>query len=1389
MALFGTYLTLSNEEIIAKKGNQSKQEKDIVNNRVSVSPPPPIITYELGEALISAAASNSVTKLESLLNQDIDVNFRDTLYGITALHAAVQNRHVQAVKILLEHGARKDIVSNRGLTPIESNQEFFNLEIYDLLNPELALIRHLKLERLEAIKSDYLRNHHITLEKQAIYDLANQYLKGEDLKSILTIDKALECIINAVQYITLDLWKAEEYNINHDSDGRWSSNDVARSKFNTIAACVFYLRENHPEILAKLPGIDWNSFSLLKHSQHNGYHHQTILKSLQKMLASGELEWLEYNIKQIRNNEQTTNYYSSRHLIDLLNVLGNDYKEEELRIKYESSKEVSLIRAAANNNVVELELLLNQGIDINFQDKTWGITALHAAVQNRHVEAVRFLLEHGASKDIVNNKGLTPVDINREFDNLGIYDLLNPQLATVRQSQLTAMENSILKYSNDHPPIPDVTREMLIALASQYLNSERITDDLDSARALKYIINAIQYLTLELLEAEKCTINHDSDGRWNHDSLAEQMLKVISACAFCLRKNHSSDLGNLPGINWEALSLYIRESQYNPNFLSDVGITCRRQLVHECLHSMLNSGELEELRNSIEQVFSNKQATNYSPVRFSALLGFLSDEYNAQYIENGIKNYRNHGNLESSAGRVRLLISFVEIGEALENSSPRLQSLFDRNAIEHLSIIRNAIAHPERIGNREMINNFLDGKSPIIKIGDIIINLQELSVYCINRYDDVSKFLGQYNRLPGANQLWHGIESHAGDYTVASKHKMPRSSHETELSKISGICHDELARLKQNFVDRKKVLDEEITEWFKSNRFDREVGKNHISALNQARKALDDNRADYENSKAKNESERNAKDKKLVKDFENVILKFEKWQYYCQELEKITQDNDVQREQTEQHKNKEINRFAIELLNDFLNYSTQVKSLFAKLNDFQYVITTSTHDTARGFSGHQDHPILAFYQIMIGSISRTLLTINSIKEIMPPELQSTLNNIVIVARGYLAHIGVREAGQPFSESIDRGTVFFTNSTQIIESIQSIATIKFALEHHISYAEASSALLLPLQTDLHTEPKDKSDPVQVDAFKDQFFAKILLRQQQEYADAQLPASGVSLDLTYSKDSINWPWIPLSDSELDKVNNAQPTSHGVLWVNPDGDCMYNSALAGIRRLPEYEGNRMMSLAELRGRVTQIINDNIGQYFDQLNIQIFEAIRDGDLRGFRDEILESIKDLGEQRKALVGTDRDELDQNIRDFIAQQGVVQQYIEMIQSRAAWGGAVELGIMSEILEVQLVVHRRGGTIDPPINNTGNAIAPIVDLDYNGGHYNLILNPGMEMEHFGVVSSLPKIDHEATTAIEEGTPINLQDNVPRELESDSLVVVFHQEDKPVEIVGGILPEEG
>lgn len=166
-------------------------------------------------------------------------------------------------------------------------------------------------------------------------------------------------------------------------------------------------------------------------------------------------------------------------------------------------------------------------------------------------------------------------------------------------------------------------------------------------------------------------------------------------------------------------------------------------------------------------------------------------------------------------------------------------------------------------------------------------------------------------------------------------------------------------------------------------------------------------------------------------------------------------------------------------------------------------------------------------------------------------------------------------------------------------------------------------------------------------------------------------------------------------LPKVNDVpivQPMPL-VLPISADGDCMYNSALEGIRRLPGHLGNRMMSLSELRDKVTQVINDNIEQYRDPLCIQIFEAIRDGDISGFQGNMLESIRDPSNQRKVLVSEYLDRLDENIRQNVA-NNVVQQYIEMIKSCGAWGGGVELGVVSKVLDVQFIVHRRSGSIDP-----------------------------------------------------------------------------------------------
>ena len=55
--------------------------------------------------------------------------------GVTALHeaSACPNNHTDVIRILLQHGARKDIKDNGGNTPIDRARYWKNKEAVDLL--------------------------------------------------------------------------------------------------------------------------------------------------------------------------------------------------------------------------------------------------------------------------------------------------------------------------------------------------------------------------------------------------------------------------------------------------------------------------------------------------------------------------------------------------------------------------------------------------------------------------------------------------------------------------------------------------------------------------------------------------------------------------------------------------------------------------------------------------------------------------------------------------------------------------------------------------------------------------------------------------------------------------------------------------------------------------------------------------------------------------------------------------------------------------------------------------------------------------------------------------------------------------------------------------------
>ena len=84
------------------------------------------------ELLLSAAAANRPDVVAWLLDHHVDVNARDRL-GMTALHQAVINGHIDIAKLLLERGADVKAVDQTGLTPLHQAANMGRAEMAELL--------------------------------------------------------------------------------------------------------------------------------------------------------------------------------------------------------------------------------------------------------------------------------------------------------------------------------------------------------------------------------------------------------------------------------------------------------------------------------------------------------------------------------------------------------------------------------------------------------------------------------------------------------------------------------------------------------------------------------------------------------------------------------------------------------------------------------------------------------------------------------------------------------------------------------------------------------------------------------------------------------------------------------------------------------------------------------------------------------------------------------------------------------------------------------------------------------------------------------------------------------------------------------------------------------
>jgi hypothetical protein len=646
-----------------------------------------------------------------------------------------------------------------------------------------------------------------------------------------------------------------------------------------------------------------------------------------------------------------------------------------------------------------------------------------------------------------------------------------------------------------------------------------------------YYSNLASPLTEDQMEEEyqQMILNHqqlaasqpDDDDKWNNDYSANQMLQAISACVFYLRENDVGKLSKLalPSINWKALALFARENQHNAGFVSNFGYSKKIKLVNEALHSILDTGELTEIVNHIELLIKSIEnvqgmeaeilqlqkdlrdpATfkevkkeipakikslkaditkenmniidNYESKLLAALIGVIKDEHSAKCIKSAVTFDQNFDNPENVPV---ILNSLIKIGEALDDASPKLKSLFNHNAVQNVESVRIILCHHEIPEYSVQIKNLLTNGKPVMVVSGKEVNLMVLIQYWISQSTLIAKFLDEiYDNTSSTTTLWNEIKDMADKYLVSKIASSVKTHNEVDtlsyleskphktINDLTRICELKPKIFEGECEEEKLKLKESMESNFKSTVFKdriKEKLKKPENSLQKVSEYLKTNKEAYEQAEIK--ANKTPEEEKVVTNYKNMQTKQELWQEYNKNLKTLEANKDKQIHDMTKWKNTEIDKIISYMLSEYITYAENVKELFEEINTTQPQLAKKNFDECQYLddegnwqidsnkaktidSLYFQHSQLEFYQIMVGSIARGILEtkdkVEDFGKILPEELCDILKETVIASRSYLAHIGMRREDKSFDEAIDRPKVFFENSQKIIESIQSVTIL-------------------------------------------------------------------------------------------------------------------------------------------------------------------------------------------------------------------------------------------------------------------------------------------------------------------------------------------------------------
>lgn len=395
------------------------------------------------KALYDAALVGSTKVIDYLINnQDLCIDYKIVHENNdTALHAAVNNNHLETVQMLLKLDKTSKMMYQKNkdnLSPLDIASYYKREDIFEKLVNNIADEKEkLAAANFKIISSDGNRNSMIG------FDPLSQAIKSSNIKTIKYIwdlQKKLEHENKFNRQIQLQIAaKRGDYEIIDFlvNEAFLIKTNDHNDSFNLVTATNIALSKGHKEIasflLEKMNVDDMEKFikggvgkrTEIHYLSIYGFHH--IIEYLLKSITTDEMRYF-FCTKLDEHGNKPLYYSIMLGYKDVSDILFNNGAEVNDNKKQDNSTPLHLAVLSCRKDIVDD--LLERGAKINAQ-MVDGATPLHLAAQNDRRHIVEALLNKGADVNIKRKNGDTPLHLAAQWDFPEIVETLLKYHATI----------------------------------------------------------------------------------------------------------------------------------------------------------------------------------------------------------------------------------------------------------------------------------------------------------------------------------------------------------------------------------------------------------------------------------------------------------------------------------------------------------------------------------------------------------------------------------------------------------------------------------------------------------------------------------------------------------------------------------------------------------------------------------------------------------------------------------------------------------------------------------------------------------------------------------------------------------------------------------------------